>query len=200
LFAILEVSLYSQILTMAFLKYLLSKSFLKTIGAIIIIVIVAIFVLLQWLNYTTRHDEKITVPTFDKMTLNDVTKILDSLHLKAVVIDSASFNPNYPKLSVIEQVPIAGDFVKEHRKIYLTLNPSGYRKVAIPKIYGKTLRQAVIELKNIGLRIGEEPTYIPDKGKDVVRGLKLGDKYLLEGDKIAKNTLVEFILGDGLEK
>lgn len=169
-------------------------------GTIIIIVVVAVFGLTRWLNYTTHHDEKIPVPSLDSLSLNDVTKILDSLHLKAVVIDSANFNPNYPKLSVLEQTPIAGDFVKEYRKIYLTLNPSGYRKVSIPKIYGKTLRQAVIELKNIGLRIGDEPTYIPDKGKDVVRGLKLDEKYLLEGDKIPKNTLVEFILGDGLEK
>lgn len=185
---------------MSFLKYLLSKSFFKTLGSIIVIVIVTVFVLTRWLNYTTHHSEKITVPTLDKMMLTDVTKILDSLHLKAVVIDSTSFNPNYPPLSVIEQSPLAGDFVKEHRKIYLTLNPSGYRKVSIPKIYGKTLRQAVVELKNIGLRIGENPTYIPDKGKDVVRGLKVGEKYLLEGDKIAKNTLVEFVLGDGKEK
>lgn len=185
---------------MVFLKYLLSKSILKTLGTIIIIVVVAVFGLTRWLNYTTHHDEKIPVPSLDSLSLNDVTKILDSLHLKAVVIDSANFNPNYPKLSVLEQTPIAGDFVKEYRKIYLTLNPSGYRKVSIPKIYGKTLRQAVIELKNIGLRIGDEPTYIPDKGKDVVRGLKLDEKYLLEGDKIPKNTLVEFILGDGLEK
>jgi len=95
---------------------------------------VAVFVLLQWLNYTTHHDEKITVPTLDKMMLTDVTKVLDSLHLKAIVIDSTSFNPNYPPLLVIEQSPLAGDFVKEYRKIYLTLNPSGYRKVSIPKI------------------------------------------------------------------
>jgi len=182
---------------MSFLKYLLSKYFLKTLLSIVIIVIITVLVLMQWLNYTTHHSEKISVPNLDRMTLTDVNKILDRLHLKAVVIDSASFNPHYPKLSVIEQNPLAGDFVKEYRKIYLTLNPSGYRQVTIPKIYGKTLRQAVVELKNIGLRIGDEPTYIPDKGKDVVRGLKFGDKYLLEGDKIAKNSLVEFILGDG---
>jgi len=185
---------------MSFIKYLLSKSFFKTLATIVIIVVLSVFILTQWLNYTTHHDEKIKVPLLDRMTLDSVTKILDSLHLKAVVIDSANFNPNYPKLSVLEQAPIAGDFVKEHRKIYITLNPSGYKKVVLPKIYGKTLRQAVVELKNIGLRIGENPTYIPDKGKDVVRGLKVGEKYLLEGDKIAKNTLVEFVLGDGKEK
>ncbi|MCF6214434.1 MAG: serine/threonine protein kinase [Flavobacteriaceae bacterium] len=182
---------------MAFFKYLLSKTFLRLVISLVLILIISVFVLTRWLNYTTHHDEKIRVPNLDKISLTDVTKILDSLHLKAVVIDSASFNPTYPVLSVIEQNPLAGDFVKEYRKIYLTLNPSGYRKVTIPKIYGKTLRQAVIEINNIGLRIGENPTYIPDKGKDVVRGLKLGEKYLLEGDKIARNAEVEFILGDG---
>ena len=43
--------------------------------------------------------------------------------------DSANYNPDYPKFSVIEQDPLAGNQVKENRKIYLTLNPSGYRKV-----------------------------------------------------------------------
>ncbi len=185
---------------MTFLKYLLSKSFFKTIGTILIIVVVFVFGLLQWLKITTHHEEKIAVPNLEKMSLTDASKALDSLNLKAIVIDSARFNPNFPPLSVIEQNPKASDFVKEHRKIYLTLNPSGYRKVSIPKIFGKTLRQAIVELNNIGLRIGENPTYIPDKGKDVVRGLKVGEKYLLEGDKIAKNTLVEFVLGDGKER
>lgn len=178
----------------------MSKTFLKSIIMIVVISVVSVFLLMRWLNYTTRHDEKIFVPDFNKIPLSQVIKTLDSLHLQAVVLDSTSFNPNYPKLSVIEQNPYAGDFVKKDRKIYLTINPSGYGNVTIPKIFGKTIRQAVIELKNIGIRIGENPTYIPDKGKDVVRGLKLGEKYLLEGDKVKKNTEVEFILGDGKEK
>ena len=37
--------------------------------------------------------------------------------------DSANFNPKYPKYSVIEQDPPAGENVKENRKIYLTLKP-----------------------------------------------------------------------------
>jgi len=182
---------------MAFLKYLMSKVFLKSIIMIIIILVVLIFLLTKWLNFTTHHDEKITVPNLDKMAINEVVKTLDSLHLKAVVLDSTRYNPNYPKLSVIEQNPYAGDFVKEHRKIYLTINPSGYRDVTIPNVFGKTQRLAVIELKNIGLRVGDKPIYIHDKGKDVVRGLKWGNKNLLNGDKIPKNSLVEFVLGDG---
>ena len=182
---------------MSFLKYLISKQFIKTVVAMLVILVILIFLLTRWLSFTTHHDEKIFVPNLDKMAISEVVKTLDSLHLKAVVIDSARFNPNYPKLSVIEQNPYAGDFVKEHRKIYLTLNPSGYRNVTIPNIFGKTSRLAVIELKNIGLRVGNNPIYIHDRGKNVVRGLKWGGKKLLSGDKIPKNSLVEFVLGDG---
>lgn len=185
---------------MSIIAYLKSKMFLRTIVSILIILIISGFILTRWLNYTTHHNEKITVPNLDRMILVKAEKVLDSLSLVAYVIDSTSFNPNYPKLSVIEQNPVAGDYVKMHRKIYLTINPSGYGMVTIPNIYGKTLRQAEIELKNIGLRIGSNPTYIPDKGKNVVRGLKFGEIYLIEGNKIRKNTLVEFILGDGNEK
>jgi len=185
---------------MTFLKYLISKVFLKSIITMVVVIVILIFLLTKLLDFTTHHDERITVPNLDKITITEVVKVLDSLHLQAVVLDSTSFNPNYPKLSVIEQNPYAGDFVKKHRKIYLTINPSGYHDVNIPKIFGKTMRLAEIELKNIGLRIGNNPTYVRDKGKDVVRGLKMGGKNLLEGDKIAKNTLVEFVLGDGKEK
>jgi len=185
---------------MTFLKYLISKVFLKSIIMIAIIVVILVFLLSKWLNFTTHHNEKIFVPNLNKIVLSKVIKTLDSLHLEAVVLDSTRFNPNYPKLSVIEQNPYAGDFVKENRKIYLTINPSGYRDVTIPNIFGKTSRLAVIELKNIGLRIGDKPIYIHDKGKDVVRGLKWGDKNLLNGDKVKRNSLVEFVLGDGQVK
>lgn len=182
------------------IAYFKSKLFLRTAISIVVILIISSFILGRWLDSTTRHDEKIPVPNLDKISIAEAEKILNNLSLEAVVIDSTSFDPAYPKLSVTAQSPSAGDSVKMHRKIYLSINPSGFGMVTIPKIFGKTLRQAEIELKNIGLRIGNEPSYIPDKGKDVVRGLKLGDKNLNEGSKIKKNTLINFVLGSGNEE
>ena len=73
---------------------------------------------------------------------------------------------------MIEQTPEAGDFVKEKRKIYLTLNPSKYRNVTIPDLNGRTKRQATTHLRSKGFIVGSKPTYVNDIGKDVVRGLK----------------------------
>ena len=182
---------------MSIVQFLKSKSFFKQIIIAIIGLLLVIFALKFWLGVTTNHDQKIQVPDLHKMSLKDVQKKLKELKLDFKVIDSASFNPDYPKKSIIEQTPEAGDFVKEKRKIYLTLNPSKYRDVSIPNLNGRTKRQAVSHLRSIGFNIGTNYTYVNDIGKDVVRGLRYKGKILNHGDKLPLNSIVDLVLGDG---
>lgn len=182
---------------MSLLQFLKSKVFLKQIGIAILGIFVFIFFLKWWLGYTTNHNQKIEVPNLHKMSLSDVQKRLNELDLGFIVIDSASYNPAYPKKSVIEQNPDAGDFVKEKRKIYLTLNPSKYRDIKIPDLNGWTRRLAETHLKSIGFKVGVNITWVPDLGKNVVRGLKHNGKQIGLGDKLPKNSTIDLILGDG---
>jgi beta-lactam-binding protein with PASTA domain len=182
---------------MSLFKFITSKTFLKQLLFAIIGLVIFIFVLMKWLNISTNHNQKIEVPNLEKMSLRNVEMTLEDLDLNFVVIDSASYNPNFPKKSVIEQSPEAGDFVKENRKIYLTLNPSGYKNVEIPNLYGKTKRQATSQLLAIGFRISSNIIYVSDIAKDVVRGLKFNGKELKKGDEIPKNSLITLKLGDG---
>ena len=148
-------------------------------------------------DYHTKHDERIAVPNLEKLSLAETEKILEESKLNYVVIDSASFNPKFPPKSVIEQNPLPGDFVKENRKIYLTLNPSDYRKMTVPNVLEQTKRQVVIQLKSLGFRLGKE-RYIKDLGRDVVRGLEMIKRKLNLEDKLPKNTVIDLVLGDGL--
>ena len=184
---------------MSFFRFLKSKSFFKQIGIALIGLLLFIFILQWWLGFTTNHDQKIEVPDLNKMSLTEVETKLKELNLDFKVIDSASYNPNYPKQSVIEQFPEGGDFVKEKRKIYLTLNPSKYRDITIPDLNGRTKRQAMSQLQSIGFKIGEF-SYVPDIGKDVVRGLKSKGKKLKPGQKLPKNSVIDLVLGDGKRK
>ena len=181
---------------MSILKYLKSKEFLRTVILIVAIVIMLIFALVKWLDYHTKHDEKIQVPNLETLSLEETKQKLDEFNLKFVVIDSASFNPKFPPQSVIEQDPRPGDYVKENRKIYLTLNPSNYRMINVPNVIGQTKRQVVIQLKSLGFRIGKE-RYIPDLGKDVVRGLERNRTKIKAGTKLPKNSVIDLVLGDG---
>jgi beta-lactam-binding protein with PASTA domain len=184
---------------MSFFKFIGSKVFFKQLLIAFVGLLVLIIFSVFWLNFSTNHNQKIEVPNLSKMSLEEVEQTLDDLDLNWEVIDSASFNADFPNKSVIEQSPEAGDFVKENRKIYLTLNPSGYKDVEIPDFYGKTKRQAVSQLTAIGFRISTQEIYVKDIAKDVVRGLIFNGRDLKNGDKIPQNSELILKLGDGNE-
>lgn len=183
---------------MNFFRFLISKSFFIQIGIAIISLSLLITIIKWWLGFTTNHEQKIQVPNLNKMSLTNVETTLKELNLDFLVIDSASYNPKYPKQSVIEQTPESGSFVKEKRKIYLTLNPSKYRDIIIPDLNGKSKRQAITQLQSKGFKIGKF-FYIYDY-KDVIRGLKSNGKKLKPGSKLEKNAVIDLILGDGKKR
>ena len=181
---------------MKILSYLKSKEFLLTLVKMLVLAIVLIFMLKYWLGCTTNHSAQIKVPDLSKMSLLKVKSTLDKLDLNYIVQDTSSYNPKFPPSTVIEQVPEAGDFVKESRKIYLTMNRGGYRDIKLPNLLGKTKRQVESELISLGFKIGTF-SYVPDRGRNVVRGLSFKGKRILEGDLVPKNSKINLILGDG---
>lgn len=181
---------------MSFLKFLISKAFVKQLLLALLIIIVLIFVTRWWLGSTTNHDERIAVPNVKGMTLDLVAQELENAELRYFIIDSANYNPDYPRYSVIEQEPNAGKFVKENRQIYLVLNPSGYQKMTIPPIIGKTRRQAEPTLKALGFKIGKI-TYVDWIGEDEVRDLRHKGKKVKTGDRLEKTSVIDLVLGNG---
>jgi len=181
---------------MSIIKFLTSKVFLKQLALAVVAVVVLCFFMLKWLDATTNNGEFVTVPDLKGKSIETVQIELDDADLVMEIQDSANYNPNYPKFSVIDQDPIAGAQVKENRKIYLTLNPSGYRKVAIPQIMRRTFRQAKPTLEALGFVVGEK-TYIDNIGKDVVLGLKHNGNDVKQGDLLPLTSKIDLVLGNG---
>ncbi len=181
---------------MTFIKYLFTKDFLKQLIYAVVILIILIFLLLWWLKITTHHDQKIKVPNLAKLSISEVEKKLDEVDLRFEILDSANYNPEFPKYSVIEQIPAPGKHVKENRKIYLTLNPSGYQKIKIPNVVGKTRRQAEPTLRAMGFKIGKV-TYRPYIARDEVLQLNYKGKKIKKGESLQKTSVIDLVLGDG---
>jgi len=150
-----------------FLSFLKSKTFLIQLGLAALVVILLVFLLLRWLDNTTNHGEFVEVPDFSKMSVMEMRAAIEEADLRYEVLDSAKFNPDYPRFSIIEQNPPAGNKVKENRKIYFTVNPSGYKKVTIPNVIQVTQRNASSMLRAVGLDI-QRVTYIDQIGKNMV--------------------------------
>lgn len=182
---------------MNFLKFLISKTFLTQLVLAFVAIVVIVFITLQWLDYSTNQNQRIKVPDLSKLSLEKVDDRLNKLDLRREILDSANYNPEYPPYSVIDQAPKPGKFVKENRKIYLTLNPSGYRKIEIPgRLIGKTQRQVEPALRALGFEIGDI-TYKPAVGKDVVLEMRYKGEKLVPGAKLLKTSKIDLVLGDG---
>lgn len=181
---------------MSIVKFLTSKVFFKQVALAIVAVVVLCFIMLKWLNITTNHGEFVVVPDLKGKSIETVKIELKDNDLAMEIQDSANYNPNYPKYSVIEQNPVAGSQVKENRKVYLILNPSGYRKVEVPNILKRTLRQAKPQLEALEFKVGNI-TYIDNIGKDVVLGMKYKGETLKSGTLLPLTSTIDLVLGNG---
>ncbi|MCG2418407.1 PASTA domain-containing protein [Aequorivita sp. F47161] len=182
---------------MTFFQFVFSKAFLKQLLLAIVAILVLGFLTLWWLRMSTNHNEKIEVPNLAKLSLDKVEEKLDEMDLRYEILDSANYNPDYPRYSVIEQIPKPGKFVKENRKLYLTLNPSGYRKIEVPNILGRTRRQAEPTLLAMGFKVGKI-SYRPDISDNVLEMRFKGER-LEPGTLIQKTSVIDLIVGDQSE-
>lgn len=179
-----------------FFRFLKSKTFLWQLVLALLVAIALVLFLMQWLKSTTNHGEFVAVPDLSKLSVSEMRSVIDKANLRYEVLDSANYNPNYPRFSIIDQNPASGSKVKQNRKIYITVNPSGYKKVTIPNIIQVTQRNASSMLQAVGLDV-ERVTYVDELGKDMVYYIKHKGKNISPGDKLPKTSKIELICGNG---
>ena len=181
---------------MNFIKFLFSKNFVKQIFYLSCLTVIIAIVSIVSLSYTTMHGESVQVPNLVGKTIEQVKIELSSINLNLVILDSARYNSSFKPLSVIDHQPVFGSKVKINRKIYLTINPSGYNDITIPKIIRTTIRQATQRLESSGFIVGEIE-YVDDIGKDEIIEISHNGEEVNEGDKLLKNSIIDLILGNG---
>ena len=148
------------------------------------------------LNRYTQHGKHIQVPDVEALSLKTVSAVLSQHELRFEVLDSTKFNPEFPPFSVIEQYPTAGSDVKQGRKIYLTINPSGYRKLSVPNVIQITKRNAETRLTAVGFELGEI-SYRNNIGKDMVLEIRYQGAKIEPGVVLPKTSKIDLVLGNG---
>lgn len=181
---------------MKFLDFLKSWAFFRQLLIAILIVGVMVFLLINFLDFRTRHGEEIEVPDLKKMKIEIAEEKLASLGIEALVLDTVDYNKEFPPFSIVEQDPEVGEKVKDGRKIYVKINAGGYAMITLPDLEEKTYRQIQATFRALGLQEGEI-TYKPNLARDLVLEVTLNGKRLKKGDKVLKNSVLDLQLGDG---
>ena len=102
--------------------------------------------------FATRHSARRVVPDFVGLKMTDAEYFAGRRDLQIIVNDSLYVSA-YPGGVVLDQLPKGGVVVKPGRKIYVTINSSRQRMVAVPYVAGRSLRQAKNMLETAGLTI-----------------------------------------------
>jgi len=178
------------------LKFFYSRTFLFNLILAIAVLVLLWFLLFAGLKSYTRHSESVTVPELTGLTISQVEKHLSSKNLRYHVTDSTFIVDRIPG-EVLSQTPAANSKVKQNRRIYLTVNANNPPKVKMPNLIDKSLRLAKINLKNLGLVIGDIE-FVPDMAKNAVLKQSVGGKELIPDSEIFKGTKIDLEVGDGL--
>lgn len=177
-------------------KILTRRSFWINLLVAIALILVIIFLALQSLEYFTHHGSYLKVPDVSKKNVKDATALLNKEGFEVWIQDSVYFD-TLPPLTVVKQFPEPDASVKVNRVVYLTVNRSVAPEIEMPNLVGMSFRNAELELKARGLRLGDT-VYKPDIAKNAVLDQLLNNKSIRPGTKITMGTTLSLVLGAGI--
>ena len=170
--------------------------YVKNILIAVVILIVSVFIVMQWLNIYTLHGKQVAVPDIKGMQVAEATEFLVRKSLQYTIVDSMYIR-NKPAGSILEITPPVGTNVKEGRTVYLTVNSVAAQLLTVPKVMDMSRRQAETTLRSLGfenIQIRLEPGI----HKDLVIGLEnIGGATINAGSRIPANTSLALLVCSG---
>lgn len=178
---------------MSIWQFVKTKTFRNNLIAAAAVMVVIVVAMMQYLKFYTNHGQEIEVPDLKDLHIDQIQALLEEHDFEYVVVDSTYIRGKQPNL-VYEQDPKAGSKVKEGRTIYVSITSSNTPKVKLPDLTDLSLRKATIDLRNLGLEVGEL-IMRPDIANNVVLEMLLAGKKVMPGKEVARGTAVDLVIG-----
>ena len=121
---------------------------------------------------------------------------MESYAVRYVIIDSI-FSDKIPAETVIDQDPKPNTFVKENRRVYLTVVAKNKKLVMVPNLIDLTKRRAISKLKSVGFTLGEL-SFVPDMAKNAILKQIINGQEVEPGVAFPTGTKIDLVIGDGL--
>ena len=179
-----------------------SKSFFKNLLFIGLFFVAVFLLILLWLRMYTNHGQKLVLPDFVEMPVEDARSMAEEETFEIIVNDSVHIIGKAGGI-IIDQNPKPDSKVKENRKIYVTTTKyiADQIKVAgLPTLYGRDFERKSKELSFMDLNsVVKDYMYDPGEPNHVLEvyynGKMIVSKEGREEDvKIEKGGTLEFVL------
>ena len=146
------------------------------------------------LDKFTRHGEEFQVPNMVGMGYDEAVEtyqddftfiLLDSIYVK-----------DFPEGAVYQQNPAAGQMVKKGRNLYIIRTTIAPEIVQMPNLRNLSLRQAMVSLNMVGLKV-DKLEFIDYFARNAVVEQKIKDNVIEPKDDVVKGSAVTLVVGLG---
>ncbi len=163
-------------------------------------VVIGYLILYVWLPLYTNHDQQIEVPSLERLTVEEAQELLEERDLQLEIQDT-NYKANFKPGVINRQEPKANSFVKENRRIYVSINAFEVPKISLTSkmmedLENKGLEVVKSKIKEFGFEQGEI-IYVPGKYQDYVLNTICRNDTLRVGDKLAKGSKIDILVSDG---
>ena len=178
------------------LENLTSKPLWVNILAAVGISVLAVLLFFLTLDFFTNHGDYLRVPDMKGKDIQLATRELEAAGFEVLVQDSVYYD-TVPPLTIMKQFPDPDATVKVNRTIYLTVNRLTPPMVQMPNLLGMTFRNAELELRARGFRLGDT-VYVPDIARNAVRDQLVNGASVKGGSEVPMGSRVTLVLGAGI--
>lgn len=135
---------------------------------------------------------EITIPDVTGKKTDAAMAMLAQLDLQPMIHDTMP-HPKIEPGSVVFQNPVAGSVVREGRNVYLSVS-GGERRIVMPNLRGRSLRDARITLEQMDLRVGMVSYEASDLPAETVVAQNVAP-----GKRVRANQVIEITVSGGTD-
>ncbi len=146
------------------------------------------YFLLIYLNKYTLNSKEFELKSFTSFNVSEAISEIENLGLNYEIIDSI-YTDSVPKGTVFSQDPLSGTYVKNGRKIYLTINRLSDPKYSIPDVFNKSEREATMNLQEF-FNVESYKTSTFNKVSSVVTKLTVNNLEVFPGQEVIKGSTI----------
>ena len=156
---------------------------------VIVIAIVILFnsIIMPWY---VKHSDLVKVPGVIGLNYLEAKRIIEDSGLE--VKQETRFDESRPIGEIIDQNPPAEQMVKDGRRVYLVVC-GGEQLIEIPKLVGRTIRDATFTLEQRNLKVGEVVKKFSNEYNDDV----VITQIVQPGSLVKRNTKIDLIVSNG---
>jgi Uncharacterized protein conserved in bacteria len=175
-------------------RFLKDKWFYISLIIMLLVVVVTFQFTFNRLDRFTRHGEEIEVP--DMIGMNYDTAVVNYGEEFSFLLLDSIYVKDFPEGAVYQQNPAAGSKVKKGRNVYVIRTSIAPEIVLMPNLRNLSLRQAMVSLNAVGLKV-DKLEFIDYFARNAVVEQKIKGEVVTPKQEVVKGTAVTLVVGYG---